>query len=131
MPNATTGLRPAVGFLDEEFLRALAAVVRAERRCPRRFGLHTSDMVSATVYRLLAVTEPLRPPISREGYLQLARRIARGVVVDCFRAIDRTVRQTRPLDRTTALAAPTPEIGPDESDLDFPVTHWRVRWFLG
>lgn len=92
MSQEKKSLNPTHDLADPELLRDLAAFVRARRSGPRTLGLHTSDMVSSSVYRLLVISERKGRVLAREDIRRLAFRIARGVVVDAFRALARRVR---------------------------------------
>lgn len=110
MPQLQTPTKPIPENLDAELLRRLEAYVRSERNGPRVAGLHTSDLVSSTVLKLLVRTKSQGKTLEYEDFRKLAYRIAHGVVVDAVRAISRAARRARSLELvppTEAATVPT------------------------
>jgi RNA polymerase sigma factor (sigma-70 family) len=88
----------AIELIDPELIRRLEAYVRSQRAGPRRIGLHTSDLVSGTVHRLIVQAGKHGNTLEYQDLRRLAYTVARGVVIDAIRAIARATHRNRSLD---------------------------------
>ena len=90
--------KPTHENIDPELIRRLEAYVRSVRNGPRVAGLHTSDMVSATVLKLLVRGNASGKTLEYQAFGKLAFKIAHDVVIDAIRAIARATHRNRSLD---------------------------------
>lgn len=109
MPQQQIPTKPAPENIDPELIRRLEAYVRSERRGPRIAGLHTSDLVSATVLKLLVRARTSGNTLEYQDFGKLAFKIAHDVVVDAIRTIARATRRTKSLE-----LQPNPEVAASE-----------------
>lgn len=119
MPQEQPPTKPVPENIDPALLRRFEAYVRSERRGPRISGLHTSDLVSATVLKLLVWADTSRKTLEYQDLRKLLHKIAHDVVVDAIRAISRVARRSRPLDlELQPEATPADQIGiePEQRD---------------
>ena len=114
MPQKQTPTTPTPENIDPELIRQLEAYVRSERRGPRIAGLHTSEMVSATVLKLLVKGDTSGKSLEYQDFRKLAYKVAHDVVVDAIRAISRGKRRTKPLHLVPELEAAPSEQPPLE-----------------
>jgi len=98
----------AIELIDPELIRRLEAYVRSQRAGPRRIGLHTSDLVSGTVHRLIVQPGKHGNTLEYQDLRRLAYTVARGVVIDAKRRLARILGRTPSIDFADPPAAASP-----------------------